>query len=172
MPFYEIAAARPEDLPFLPGIELAAAKLLAGQAPETVLDETTSDEAFREAQRQNRLWVALADGAPVGFAHVVVLEPRAAHLEEIDVHPAHGRRGLGARLVEAVCGWANAQGYRHVTLATFRDVPWNMPFYARRGFEIIPEDELSVPLRAVVAHETARGLDPARRVIMRRACRA
>jgi ribosomal protein S18 acetylase RimI-like enzyme len=103
----------------------------------------------------------------VGFAHVELIEPDAAHLEELDVHPDHGRRGLGTRLVREVCAWAAARGHHAVTLTTFRDVPWNMPFYERLGFEEIPMSELTPGLRAVVDDETRRGLDPVRRVAMR-----
>jgi GNAT superfamily N-acetyltransferase len=99
---------------------------------------------------------------------VEILEPGVAHLEEIDVHPEHGRRGLGTRLVIAICAWALTAGYRSLTLSTFRDVPWNMPFYAQLGFEVVPHDDLSPALRAVVRDETRRGLDPTRRVVMRR----
>lgn len=171
-PVYTITKARLKDLPLLPAIELAAARLLAGHAPESVLTETTDHEVLESAQRHGHLWVALADDVPVGFAHVEVLEPTTAHLEEIDVHPEHGRRGLGRRLVMAVCAWAEASGYREVTLTTFRDVRFNMPFYARLGFEVIPSEELSVALDVVVEEETRRGLDPARRVPMRRSCKA
>ena len=167
-PCYSIVNARQQDLCWLPGIELAAAALLLGHAPESVLNETTAEQDFREAQAQGRLWVALAGDAPVGFAHVEVFGTRAAHLEEIDVHPAHGRRGLGTRLVVAVCEWAARSGYRELTLTTFRDVPWNMPFYARLGFQEVPTEDLSFDLLAVVHDETRRGLDPARRVVMRR----
>jgi predicted N-acetyltransferase YhbS len=107
---------------------------------------------------------------PVGFAHIMVLGPGIAHLEEVDVHPEHGRRGLGSRLVVAVCTWAATNGYSCVTLTTFRDVPWNMPFYARLGFEQIPPAELSPALLSVIEDETRRGLDPGRRVAMRRLC--
>jgi 4-diphosphocytidyl-2-C-methyl-D-erythritol kinase len=41
------------------------------------------------------------------------------HVEEMDVLPAHGRRGLGSRLLAWVCAWARAQGYAAVTLSTF-----------------------------------------------------
>jgi GNAT superfamily N-acetyltransferase len=167
---YRIAAARPADLPLLPAIELAAAALLAGHAPASVLDETTSQADLEDAQQRGHLWVALADGVPVGFAHIEVLAPDIAHLEEVDVHPAHGRRGLGRRLVLAVCEWAATDGYSWVTLTTFRDVPWNMPFYARLGFEEIPPSELPPALLSVVDDETRRGLDPGRRVAMRRPC--
>jgi GNAT superfamily N-acetyltransferase len=169
-PVYEIALARPKDLPWLTAIELAAATLLTGHAPESVLAETTSHEVLKAAQSHGQLWVALSDDLPVGFAHVEVFEPTVAHLEEIDVHPAHGRRGLGTRLVMAICAWAATAGCRSVTLTTFRDVPWNMPFYARLGFEVIPSGRLSPFLRSVIEDETRRGLDPARRVVMRRAC--
>ena len=106
----------------------------------------------------------------MGFAHVEVLERDAAHLEEIDVDPRHGRRGLGTKLVLQVCDWAAGKGYASVTLTTFRDIPWNMPFYARLGFSIVATEHLSPALRAVVEDETRRGLDPSRRVVMSRPC--
>lgn len=167
---YRIAAARPSDLPLLPAIELAAATLLAGHAPASVLSETTSQPDLEDAQQRGQLWVALADDVPVGFAHVRVLEPRIAHLEEIDVHPEHGRRGLGRELVITVCRWAATHGYSLITLTTFRGVPWNMPFFARLGFDEIPPAELSPALLSVIEDETRRRLDPGRRVAMRRPC--
>lgn len=78
--------------------------------------------------------MALADDTPVGFALVEMLTGNEPHLEEIDVHPAHGRRGVGSALVRTVCEWATRSGFRDITLTTFRDVAWNMPFYARLGF--------------------------------------
>lgn len=165
---YTITAARLEDLTGLAAIELAAARLLAGHAPESVLNETTSLAVLEEAQRAGHLWVALANDRPVGFAHVELIQRDAAHLEEIDVHPDHGRRGLGAKLVLHVCEWAASHGYQSVTLTTFRDLPWNMPFYARLGFGVVPPAQVPAALRAIVEDETRRGLDPLRRVVMKR----
>jgi GNAT superfamily N-acetyltransferase len=164
---YHITLARPRDLPLLPAIELAAARLLAGLAPSSVLGETTSQFELRKARRAGRLWVVLADDEPVGFAHVVVHESGVAHLEEVDVHPDHGRRGLGRRLVQTVCAWATSHGFEAVTLTTYREPPWNMPFYARLGFVPVAPDAVSVALHAVIDDERRRGLDPARRVVMR-----
>ena len=166
VPTYAIAFARRRDLPQLASIELGAARLLTGHAPAPVLAEVTSLEELETARRQQLLWVALADDAPVGFAHVKLLEARSAHLDELDVHPDHGRRGVGRQLVMTVCDWAAAKGYATVTLSTFRDPPWNMPFYARLGFDVIAPDDLSPALIAVVADEQSRGLDPMRRVVM------
>jgi hypothetical protein len=61
---YAIAVARQSDLSLLPARALAAAKLLAGHAPEAVLAETTSRAELHDAQRQGHLWVALADAVP------------------------------------------------------------------------------------------------------------
>ena len=167
---YEIAAAEPSDLSFLPSIELAGATLLAGHLGESDLLDTTSQEVLADAQRRGRLWIARGDGVPVGFAFVKVLEPSSAHLEELDVHPEHGRRGLGTRLVIAVCEWAAVQGFGAVTLTTFRDVPFNRPFYERLGFEVIPVHELGLALISALAEEARRGMDPTTRVAMRRRC--
>ena len=163
---YEIALARPGDLPHIAPIELAAARLLAGHAPETLLKEVTPVDDLQAAQRDGRLWVARSNDMPVGFALVELLEPDAAHLEEIDVHPDHGRQGLGTRLVRLVCEWAEARGWA-VTLTTFRDVPWNMPFYGHLGFEEIPPRALTPALREMLGAEARRGFDPGRRVAMR-----
>ncbi|MEP6495009.1 MAG: GNAT family N-acetyltransferase [bacterium] len=167
---YTIATARPHDLPSIAAIELAAARLLEGHAPESVLAETTSHEDLVEAFGQGRLWVSLADDMPVGFAHVKQVEPNVVHLDELDVHPAHGRRGIGRRLVMTVCDWATNAGYDAVTLCTFRDVPWNMPFYASLGFEVVSPEALTPALWSLVESEIRHGLDPSARVVMRRAC--
>jgi GNAT superfamily N-acetyltransferase len=108
---YSITPARRRDLPLLPTIELAAAMLLVGHAPDTVLRETTSDEEFEHAQKNGYLWVALAEDLPVGFARVRVFGSDTAHLEEVDVLPVHGRRGIGTRLVMTVCEWATTNKY-------------------------------------------------------------
>lgn len=165
---YRIVHARPQDVARLPAIELAAARLLSGHAPESILTETTSFDVLSEARREGRLWVAIAQDVPVGFALAGRREPRVAHLEEMDVLPEHGRRGLGARLLETVCGWAAEHAHDIVTLTTFRGLPWNMPFYARHGFEEIPPHELSAAMQAVLEDEARRGLNLAQRVAMRR----
>lgn len=169
VPGYTITLARTHDLPQLAAVEIAAARLLEGHAPPDVLEGSLAIEELQEAQTAGRLWVALATDtdAPVGYAIVEMLAEDWPHLEEIDVHPSHGRRGLGAALVREVCDWAARSGYPHVTLTTFRAVPWNMPFYARMGFEEMPMSSLEPEIAAVVQREAERGLDVERRVAMR-----
>jgi GNAT superfamily N-acetyltransferase len=149
---------------------LAAARLLKGHAPESVLAETTDARRFADAVGHGLLWVALAGSLPVGFALVEMLADDLPHLEEIDVSPAHARRGLGTALVRAACDWAAVSGYATLTLTTFRAVPWNFPFYARLGFAEIPRELLRPELAAVVMEEAHRGLDPDARVVMAYRC--
>ena len=137
-----------------------------------MLGETTDEADLRAAQAAGRLWVALADDAPVGFALVEMLPSGLPHLEEIGVHPRHGRRGLGTALVRAVCEWASRSGHPELTLTTFREVPWNLPFYVRLGFEEIPRAELRPELAEIVREEASRGLDPESRAVLRHPGRA
>jgi GNAT superfamily N-acetyltransferase len=163
-----IRAPRLEELELLREIERAAGILfvhvdLAGVAahePETV-------EALAEYVRAGCAWVVAEDDVPLGYA-VVDVVGGLAHLEQLSVHPDHGRKGLGATLLEHVCTWAAVRRYEAITLTTFAEVPWNAPFYAKHDFRVLTEAELGPELRALRAHEGELGLDPTRRVCMRR----
>lgn len=165
---YRVRPARAGELAALPEIERVSARRFESLPIALGMpDEVGSEQDFREAFEAGRLWVAEGpDGAPVGFALVEMLggEP---HLEEVDVLPEHGRRGLGAALVRAVCGWAAAAGHAGVSLTTFREVPWNQPFYARLGFRVLEADQLSPAQRERVRQEHRRGLRREQRVVMR-----
>jgi GNAT superfamily N-acetyltransferase len=167
-PIYSIVCARAHDIAHFAPIELAAATLLKGFAPEAVLAETTSEQDLKAAQQEGRLWSAIADERPVGFAHAELMAPDHAHLKEVDVHPDHGRRRLGTRLVLTACQWAARLGCVEITLTTFRELRFNMPFYAGLGFEPIAINTMSPALLNILEDETRRGLDLAQRVVMRR----
>lgn len=164
----EIRAAREGDLAQLAAIELAAAGLFRGTGIEgAFLDEATSIEDFRDACRDGRLWVAVQGGACVGFALVVLLEDGEVWLDEIDVHPAHGRLGIGRALIENVLAWARAGGASSIALSTFLDVAWNAPFYAGLGFRALAPGKHSREIREILDDEARRGLPRQRRVVMR-----
>jgi GNAT superfamily N-acetyltransferase len=165
---YEIGRATPEDVLLLPRIEREACALFR-QVP--VIAELplylTPARDFDAAQREGTLWVArLAAGGPVGFALAEWLGDER-HLEEMDVLPEHGRRGLGTALARRVCDWAVADGGSSLTLCTFRDVPWNAPFYERLGFRRLAPAELTPALRQRMDEEAERGLAVEHRVAMR-----
>jgi GNAT superfamily N-acetyltransferase len=120
------------------------------------------------ARAEGRLLVADdGRGAPVAFLRLSLVDGRA-HLDEVSVDPAHGRRGLGTRLVEFAVAWAAARGLPAITLSTFEGVPWNAPFYRRLGFRVLEEHELTPGLLGIREAEARNGLDVKARVFMRR----
>jgi GNAT superfamily N-acetyltransferase len=156
---YAVEPARPEHVAALPAIERAAARLFPPDVlPPALRDDAVPVEEHAAAQAAGRLWVALSpEGRPVGFA-LVHAAGDAAFLAELDVHPEHGRRGLGRALVGAVVAGARAAGLARVTLTTFAHVAWNAPFYERLGFRRLTADELSPGLARALRHEAASGL--------------
>ena len=162
---YEIGLATKHEAALLPEIEHRAGVIFESVPATANLPELATDlEDFEAAQRAGLLWVARTAGRPIGFALTVRLGD-ALHLEELDVLPAHGRRGVGTRLVRTVCDYATAHGLP-VTLTTFRDLPWNEPFYARLGFRALADTDQSPALRACVDEELASGLPAALRIVM------
>jgi GNAT superfamily N-acetyltransferase len=162
---YTIRPARADDLPALPAIERAAASRFRATPFAFVADYPLASEAIDLAHEQ--VWVAAgADDQPVGFAIAHPLDG-CAYLHELDVHPDHAQRGLGRRLIQAVAAWGRETGAAAVTLATFRDIPWNGPFYASLGFRPLPDADLSPGLRAIRQAEADGGLPVEDRVFMR-----
>ena len=165
---YQIARAGPHELADLPAIEVAAAAIFSPEDLTPELAQHSSPLSFFEhASSAGHLWVArmLEPLAPVGFALVILLDG-SAHIHELDVHPDHGRRGLGRALVLHVAQWAKESKYASLTLTTFRHLSWNAPFYSSLGFAEIADQDLGPDLRAAMAKEAEHGLDPIKRVAM------
>ena len=94
-----------------------------------------------------------------------------AHIDQVSVISAHARRGLGATLIENLAATARTEGRPALTLTTFRDVPWNAPYYQRLGFVIVDPAEQEPQLAALVSRESATIPSDAPRVAMRRSVR-
>ena len=156
---YEIVPAGPAHIDALPAIELAAARLFsAADLTGALADETTPIATLARDQREGRLWVALVlSGRVVGFAQATSVDGHP-HLEELNVHPDHGERGVGSRLLEAVVAWSRSQARSGLTLTTFDHLPWNRPFYQRRGFARIAPGADEPELQQILANESAKGL--------------
>jgi GNAT superfamily N-acetyltransferase len=122
---------------------------------------------LRAAVAEGRLWVAVQDLRPVGFL-LAGSTSGSLHVEELAVAPEAEGRGHGTALLDAASARAGALGFAMLTLTTFAEVPWNRPFYERRGFEVVDPGELTPELRRLVAEEAARGLAPELRVVMAR----
>jgi 4-diphosphocytidyl-2-C-methyl-D-erythritol kinase len=165
-----IVPARLDQVDTLRDIERAALELFRGHpAWRAYAASTPSDpETLADAIGRGRVWVALDDGGrEVGYVGVGV-EDGEATIAEMDVLPSHGRRGIGARLLEHACTWAAESGYSSVVLGTLSDVPWNAPFYARHGFEVTDPARDTPAQAAHRAHDRERGFPMHLRVHMRR----
>jgi GNAT superfamily N-acetyltransferase len=129
-------------------------------------DRVTPAQWYRPLVPRGLIWVATEGDRPFGFA---CTEPfaDALHLWELAVRHEAQRRGAGRALVIAVAGDARAKNLPAVTLTTFRDIPWNGPFYARLGFVEVPHADANPRLAGLRGREAAVGLDIANRCIMR-----
>lgn len=165
---YRVVHASLEHVSVLPDIERSAATLFIDAVPAALLEHVTPVSVLLGSQQEGALWVALGQNdEPVGFVRIVVAGPRV-HLAELDVLPAHGRRGVGSSLVRAVVDWACAVHAREITLTTYRDLPWNAPFCSRLGFAIVPEGDWDADLRHRFEEEAGLESERARRVVMRK----
>lgn len=120
-------------------------------------------------QRDGRAWVATDDlDHPVAYLLLDVVDD-AAHIEQVSVRSDQAGRRLGRALIDAAAMWARQHGLTALTLTTFADVPWNAPYYARLGFDVIETDALTVGLRRIRDHEATLWPHDWPRVVMGRA---
>ena len=178
---YRIITARPEHLARLGQVEREAATVFPpGSIPDEIRADEVSLEVLAEAQEAGRLWVAVpscgcneaacnggASGGPdspagnapgpVGFALMRICGDIAL-LAQMDVLPAHARKGLGRGLIRQAAARAWAQGFPALYLTTFAHIPWNAPFYARLGFQALERNGLPPVLQEILESERKMGL--------------
>lgn len=158
----------PFDVAALPAIERAAARRFR-QYPELAWladSEVLSSQQHLDFVRQGLSWLAIAENQPVGF---ILAEAHRASLfiAELSVHLAWQGHGIGRELLRCAIDNARERGFSSLTLTTFRDVPWNAPFYARMGFEYEADEALAPELQQKRAQEAAHGLAFGTRCAMR-----
>ncbi|HET9624165.1 MAG TPA: GNAT family N-acetyltransferase [Kofleriaceae bacterium] len=166
---YHVRLARPDEIPRIRAIEDEAGTVFAGLGIiDEALDASFPLEELVRLVGLGQVWVACgADDVAVGMVIASVREA-AVYVEEMDVVPAHARRGLGGRLLETVCAWAAAHGHAAVTLSTFRDVAWNGPFYLKHGFRDLEPAAWTPGMHEIRSREAAHGLRVEARTFMRR----
>lgn len=143
-----VRRADERDLPLLAGIERTGDKMFADQGINF-----PPGPMVIEAMVAYGAEILVAGDPPIGFAGIIALDDHP-HLEQISVHADHGRRGIGTRLLTEVI---DREG-PGLTLITFRDVPWNAPWYAKHGFTEWPEAEWGPALTRHWRTEIAAGL--------------
>ena len=164
---WHIRLARGADAEHLPAIETAAAALFEQDPALAKLGLGTgrSVAEYRGLIAKGHCLVAEAEARIVGF---LAAQPfgRELHLWEMDVLPSFQGQGIGSILLRACLIDAANAGFRAVTLTTFRDLPWNAPFYARIGFVELDDPAAHPRLAAEIASEIEAGLPAGRRLAM------
>lgn len=163
-----IRLAVPADAKLLPAIETSAAQAfrviedlawLADSPPIPV-------ERHRQLIALSTCWVAVdGENRPQGFLSAERYG-RDLHIHELSVMQSLQGQGTGRLLIEAAKDYARSSRLAFVTLTTFKNVPWNAPFYARAGFQIKATADLDQRLAAIVSEEYQHGFAAGSRCAM------
>jgi GNAT superfamily N-acetyltransferase len=165
-----VRRARLEELPKLAQVERSAASLFREVGLAWIADGDTMDPALLDTMYRNgTVWVA-TDGTdePVAFLAAHPLDEKF-HIAEVSVARSHQRRGIGAALLAAAADHARTKNFRGLTLTTYRDLPWNGPFYSTLGFVEVDASEAGPGHLRKPRTEVEAGHDLSRRCIMTKA---
>jgi GNAT superfamily N-acetyltransferase len=160
---------RLNELPVLQDIERAAGQRFRDIGmPEIADDEPLPLDELARYHHAGLAWVVTDDAdTPVAYLIADRIDGNL-HVEQVSVHPGSARRGLGRLLLDHLAARATSEGASALTLTTFTQVPWNAPYYARCGFQLMDDSSLTPGLRKIREREAAHGLDRWPRTCMRR----
>ncbi|NLE03365.1 MAG: GNAT family N-acetyltransferase, partial [Crenarchaeota archaeon] len=134
---YLIRLAQEADLDQIAHIEFEAAELFEPYGLKELCQQPTPIELLINGIKNQCCWVVIdSRNFPVGFTLTSLLG-KIGHIEEIVVLPEHGRKGLGTALLNTIDKWANSKSLETVVLTTFSHIPWNAPYYLKKGFKIL-----------------------------------
>jgi predicted N-acetyltransferase YhbS len=159
--------AIPVEIPLIREIERASAQRFIGLMDALAADEPSPVEVLAARIASDGLLVAVDADTPIAFVMFRPVED-GLYIEQLDVLPAFAGRRIGAALLDAVAERARSSGLARLTLSTFRDVPWNAPYYRRLGFADIADAALTPGSLDIRREHLARGLDESQRTFMGR----
>jgi ribosomal protein S18 acetylase RimI-like enzyme len=161
-----IRSARQSELADLAVLEIGAGQLFRTVGLALVADHAPDQEALRRSHERGLVWVAEQHGKVAGYIVATVVDGNA-HIEQVSVAPAYARQGIGRRLISHVEEWGRCNDRPATTLTTFRDVPWNGPYYEKLGYRELLAVEIGSELAATLAHEASLpGIDASHRSAM------
>ncbi|WP_333989882.1 GNAT family N-acetyltransferase [Pseudomonas sp. S3(2024)] len=165
---FVVRRARQNDAAALPAIERSAAELFRTDPTLAWLADTDVASAAQHRQAIDNAYVWIAESATARLAGFIRARAIAKqlHIEELSVSQAFQGQGAGRQLVLAAIEHARLQHMHAVTLTTFRDVPWNAPFYQRMGFVEVEPGEHEAHLLDALQKEIEHGFAAERRCAM------
>lgn len=156
-------SARLEEIEMVRALERASAQRFVGLMDALAADEPSPAAVLAARIADGGLIVAVEGETVAGFVMFRPVEARA-YVEQLDVLPAFAGRRIGAALLDAAADQARAAGLAGLSLSTFREVPWNAPYYRRLGFVAVTA--LTPGMAEIREEHLARGLDEDARVFM------
>lgn len=169
---FSVRPAKHADLSALIEVDKAASALFAptGLLSEEALADHVPADALESAMNLGWLLVAeLADRTLAGFV-MATRNDCSLYIDQLSVSPEYGRRGIGRTLLHCLEDKARDNAVSEMTLSTFRDLPWNAPFYATLGFRHLRRSQLS-PFMLEIEVSQAEFMDVSKRTFMRKRLR-
>jgi len=129
-------------------------------------DDLMSTEDHLKYVAEGTSWVAEVDRQVVGFV-CAELAAKDLHVWLLAVRMEWQAKGIGRKLMGTVMDYARRNGYKSVTLTTFREVPWNEPFYRSLGFVVLDQENIDSRLTQILDEEIEHGIPGDLRCAMR-----
>lgn len=165
---FVIRQANIKDANKLPAIEASAAQSFRGHPQFSWIadGDVQSEQDHLDYVKQQMEWVAVDnDDLPIGFINIQMLD-NSLHINEVSVCQTCQGKGIGKQLIQHIIAYAQEQGVHSVSLTTFRDIPWNAPYYQRLGFRLMAESDLSDEIKSILQEEVDAGFNAQDRCAM------
>ena len=146
---FSIRVGKKSDLDLLPDLENRADQAYAdlpGFAPMLERPGLTIEQCHN-LPTSAQIWMA-ERSEPVGFVFTRDIDD-LAYLGQICVVPEAQRKGIGTALMNAAIAKARADGKPGIVLATYSDVVFNGPYYAKHGFKNLIHKDMGNELLAL-----------------------
>jgi GNAT superfamily N-acetyltransferase len=162
-----IRYAEASEVETLTAIEIDADQRYVDSAhPEIANGDHIPTEALARAVGARQVIVAVEDDAILGWL-LLTKSGDELCIGQISVRRSAGAKGVGTKLLDTIIESVRSAGHRSVVLNTQADVPWNQPWYERRGFVVVPPQEWTADMHVIADEQRADGLDWSTRVHMR-----
>jgi GNAT superfamily N-acetyltransferase len=128
--------------------QVVVASLAADQPdyPPPAAEDLLADLRAQRFDSRLAPWRAIVDGQPVGLAQLFLPDRENTGLgllDDLDVHPAHRRHGIGTALLRASVVTLAAEGRRTVLIETIEGSP-GYAFCDALGFDVALRDQASL----------------------------
>lgn len=108
--------------------------------------KTLSDPGKAIFGKGGRIFIAYANGEPVGCAALVPMENGVVELAKMAVDPHYRGQGIGRRVLEYAIEQARAMGARSIFLGSSTKLPAALHLYESAGFRhVLPESVGPMP---------------------------